>query len=143
MIHSPLSSNIIIEVTKYKKTFLICVIFQEPCNSINGASAQVTFFVVFVKVYFFIPITSQLHPLPSLLQVPLLQIPHPITPFPFPQRRGSPLCYHLTLGHLVLAGLSTFSLTEAQPESSGKGKGILWQATETAPNPALNVKAST
>jgi hypothetical protein len=46
---------------------------------------------------------------------------------PFFSEKESLLGYHLTLGHLFPTGLSTVSLTEAQPGSPVRGKGIQWQ----------------
>lgn len=62
-------------------------------------------------------------PLPSLFLVPHLQHPLPVASFPSSQKMEAHLGYHPILGHLVPAGVGTFSPTDAQPGSTSWGRG--------------------
>jgi hypothetical protein len=61
--------------------------------------------------------------LPSSPFTPALANPSPITLFPSLQDEDAPFGYHPILGHLVPAGLSTSSPTEAKPGGAGSKKG--------------------
>ena len=65
---------------------------------------------------------SQSQPPPSSPPSPTLRNPSPHHPL-FSSEKGSPLECYPTLGHLVPAGLGTFSPTEAQPGSPSGGGG--------------------
>ena len=56
---------------------------------------------------------------------------------PSPERRGSPLGYHPTLGHQVTAGLNSPSPNVAQPGSPARGKGYNVMEQRQSPSPIV------